>query len=157
MIDIAKLIITIVICELAGIIGSFFTMKSVDGWYRKIKKPSFNPPSWIFGPVWTLLYLMMGISLYFIWISAGSFNIVPAIFVFAIQLFLNLIWSLLFFKLHSPKWAFVDIVLMFIAILTTIIVFYPISKIAAYLLVPYILWVIFASLLNFKIWELNRK
>lgn len=155
MIEFTKLIVSILICELVGIIGSFFTVRGVDGWYRKIKRPSFNPPSWIFGPVWTLLYLMMGVSIYFIWISAGSFNITLAIVIFLVQLFLNLIWSLLFFKMHSPKWAFVDIVLMFIAILATIIVFYPISRVAAYLLIPYILWVGFASFLNFSIWKLN--
>jgi translocator protein len=156
MMDILKLVISIVICEFAGIIGSFFTMKSIPNWYKKIKKPSFNPPNWIFGPVWTLLYFLMGISLYLIWNSNKNLDISLAVIIFSIQLILNIAWSMIFFKLKSPKYAFIEIIFLFISILATIIIFYQISRIASYMLIPYILWVSFASILNFYVWILNK-
>jgi len=152
--DVLKLVICILICQIIGILGSLFNIKSIPGWYSKQKKPSFNPPNWIFGPVWTLLYLLMGISLYLILVSGKVTTL--AITIFAIQLFLNLIWTGIFFGMKKPLLAFIEIILLWASILISIIVFYGISKVASYLLIPYILWVSFASILNFSIWKLNR-
>jgi len=153
--DIFKLLVAILICELAGGLGSIFNIKAIPRWYDKLKKPNFNPPNWIFGPVWTLLYLLMGISLYFVLISSA--NISLALIIFGIQLILNIFWSGIFFASHKPGWAFVEIIFMWIFIVLTLFVFYPISHIASYLLVPYLVWVSFASVLNFYVWELNKK
>jgi benzodiazapine receptor len=151
--DTTKLIISIAIPLAAGFIGSLFTTKSIPKWYTKIRKPSFNPPNWIFGPVWTTLFVIMGIALYLVWTSGKENNI--AIWIFGIQLALNVLWSVLFFGLHSPRWAFVDIIALWLAILATIISFYSVSATASYLLIPYILWVSFATILNWKIMVLN--
>ncbi|MBN1385797.1 tryptophan-rich sensory protein [Candidatus Woesearchaeota archaeon] len=151
-----KLIISLVVCQLAGIIGSIFTSSSIPTWYAAIKKPAFNPPNWIFGPVWITLFVMMGISLYLIWnlgLSTKAAKI--AIIIFGIQLVLNTLWSILFFGLQSPFYAFIEIIILWIFILASIISFYPISRTASLLLVPYILWVSFAAVLNFYIWRLN--
>lgn len=151
-----KLVISILVCQGAGIVGSIFTSPAISTWYITLQKPSFNPPNWIFAPVWTLLFLLMGISLYLIW-SKGleDKKIKTAVFVFGIQLVLNIFWSFLFFGLQSPLYAFIEIVILWLAILLTIISFHKISKIAAYLLLPYILWVSFAAVLNFSILILN--
>jgi tryptophan-rich sensory protein len=151
--NITKLIVSIAIPLLAGFIGSLFTTKSIPNWYATIQKPSFNPPNWIFGPVWTTLFIMMGIALYLVWTSGKANNAV--LWIFGIQLGLNALWSILFFGLHSPLWAFVDIIALWLAILATIISFYSVSATASCLLIPYILWVSFATILNWKIMVLN--
>ncbi len=148
-----KLIIAVIICEAAGIIGSVFTMDGVRNWYPTLIKPDFNPPNWLFGPVWTTLFLLMGISLYLIWQQKKNRE---ALSVFGIQLFLNVMWSVLFFYLHQPLWAFMEIIVLWIFILLSIIYFYKISKPAAYLLIPYILWVSFAAFLNYTLYSLNK-
>lgn len=155
-IDYTKLVISILICNAAGIIGSFFTSPTIPGWYASLVKPGFNPPGWIFGPVWILLYIMMGISLYLIWREGleKKQNRIAAI-MFGIQLILNSAWSIIFFGLHAPLVAFIEIIILWIAIAATIILFYRISKKASYLLLPYILWVSFAAVLNFAIFYLN--
>ncbi|MBN2422884.1 tryptophan-rich sensory protein [Candidatus Woesearchaeota archaeon] len=151
-----KLIASIVICQSAGIIGSFFTASSVNTWYLTLNKPSFNPPSWVFGPVWITLYFLMGISLYIIWNNyKNTKKSGLALILFSFQLLLNSLWSILFFGLRNPFLAFIEIVLLWTAILLTILYFYRISKTAAYLLIPYILWVSFAAVLNFSIFYLN--
>jgi len=164
-----KLIIAIVVSELAGIIGSVFTISAIPNWYAGLVKPALNPPSWLFGPAWTTLYALMGIAAFLIWREYSKLTpsevegVVPqrkrqikaALGVFGIQLFLNAIWSVIFFGLHSSGWALVDIAALWLAIIWTMIVFYKISKPAAYLLVPYILWVSFAGYLNYAIWILN--
>lgn len=147
-----KLIISIIIPFLASAIGGLFTASSVSTWYVTLVKPSFNPPSWVFGPVWTILYLMMGIALYLVWIKK---NEIKAFIVFAIQIVLNALWSVLFFGLQKPLYAFIEIIFLWVAILFTIFYFYRINKTSAYLLIPYILWVSFASVLNFYIYILN--
>lgn len=147
-----KLIISILLPFLASAIGGFFTVDSISTWYAGLIKPSFNPPNWIFGPVWSILYLLMGISLYLVWIK--KYN-KPAFMLFGIQLFLNALWSILFFGMRMPLFAFIEIIFLWIAILMTIIFFYRINKISAYLLIPYILWVSFAAVLNFTIAVLN--
>lgn len=152
---IIKLLISIVICQLAGILGSVFNIKSIPKWYSKLKKPFFNPPNYIFGPVWTLLYLLIGISLYLIWISNKP--ILFAIIIFSIQLILNILWSAIFFGAKKPALAFIELIFLWLSILATIIIFYPISALASYLLIPYILWVSFAGVLNFFLWKLNKR
>ena len=151
---ILKIIISILIPFLASFIGGLFTSSSVSTWYVDLIKPSFNPPSWVFGPVWTILYLLMGVSLYLIWIDKSK-NKKIAFVAFGVQLFFNALWSILFFGLKNPLFAFIEIILLWTAILTTIIYFYRINKNAAYLLIPYILWVSFAAVLNFFIFYLN--
>jgi translocator protein len=147
-----KLVISLLLPFLASAIGGLFTASSVSTWYLEITKPSFNPPSWIFGPVWTALYLLMGISLYLVWIKKYDRT---AFTLFGVQLFLNALWSFLFFGLQEPFYAFLEIILLWAAILLTMIYFYRINNASAYLLVPYILWVSFAAVLNFAIFILN--
>lgn len=154
--NLIKLIIAIVISEMAGIIGSVFTTSSIDGWYAGIVKPALNPPAWVFGPVWTTLFALMGIAAFLVWKKGlDRRDVKIALSIFIGQLALNTLWSIIFFGLHSPGGALVEIVFLWLAILWTIIVFYKISRPAAYLLVPYILWVSFASYLNYAIWTLN--
>ncbi len=158
-----RLIASILICEFAGIIGTIYTIPAINSWYVTLMKPGFNPPAWIFGPVWTILYLLMGIALWLIWEKKG---VEPeakqwAIVIFIIQLLFNAKWSIIFFGMHSVSLALIDIILLWISILITIILFSKISKGAAWLLVPYILWVSFAGVLsfaiylNYSIWALN--
>jgi len=151
-----KLIIAIAVSELAGIIGSVFTTPSIAGWYAGIVKPALNPPAWVFGPVWTTLFALMGIAAFLIWKKGLDRRDVKIAFgIFLGQLVLNTLWSVIFFGLHSPGGALVEIAFLWLAILATIIVFAKISKPAAWLLLPYILWVSFAGYLNFSIWTLN--
>ena len=151
-----KLLVTIIVCELAGIIGTPFTSSEIPTWYAGLVKPALNPPSWIFGPVWTILYILMGIAVFLVWKKGFSRpDVKKAVKVFALQLILNATWSIVFFGLHSPLWAFVIVVAMWLAIIWTMVVFYKISKPAMWLLVPYIVWVTFASYLNYSIVVLN--
>ena len=148
-----KLLISILIPFIASVIGGFFTATSVSSWYVDLVKPSFNPPSWVFGPVWTILYLMMGISLYFIWVSKKRNKVI--FWFFGTQLFLNVLWSILFFGLKNPLLAFVEIIFLWVFILMTTICAYRINKVSSYLFIPYLLWVTFAAILNFSIYVLN--
>jgi benzodiazapine receptor len=151
-----KLIIAVVVSELAGIIGSIFTISVIPNWYAGLVEPALNPPAWVFGPVWTTLYALMGIAAFLVWKAGWERKEVRmALKVFGLQLFLNAIWSIIFFGLHNPGWALVDIVALWLSIIWTIAVFYKISKPAAYLFLPYILWVSFALYLNYSIWILN--
>lgn len=151
-----KLIISILLCNLAGAIGSVFSFSSIPTWYATLDKPAFSPPNWIFGPVWTALYIMMGVALYLVWIKGTSGRLAKtALTVFGIQLVLNSIWSILFFGLQNPLFAFVEIIFLWIAVYLTIFFFHKISRPAAYLLVPYLLWISFASVLNYYIFLLN--
>lgn len=155
--NIFKLIIAIAVSELAGVVGSFFTVSAIPTWYAALEKPALNPPGWVFGPVWGILYLLMGVAAFLVWRKGWERKeIKTALCVFVAQLFLNTIWSIIFFGLRNPDWALVNIIALWLAIIWTIIVFYKISKPAAYLLVPYILWVSFASYLNYAIWVLNK-
>ena len=151
-----KLFISILIPLLVGSIAGFFTTAGVNGWYAVANKPFFNPPNWLFAPVWTALYIMMGIALYLVW-KTETTNAVKqtALILFGVQLALNFLWSFIFFYAKQPGWAFADIIAMWIVILLSIIWFGKISTTAAWLLVPYIFWVSFASLLNFYIWKHN--
>ena len=149
--------VSILICQGAGIIGSLFTVRAIPTWYAGLEKPSITPPNYVFGPVWTVLFLMMGISLFLIWRRHGSGEpIKPALIFFGLQLLLNVLWSVIFFGLRSPLAAFLEIIALWISIAGTIYIFSSISKVAGILLVPYILWVSYAAVLNFLIWNLNR-
>jgi tryptophan-rich sensory protein len=153
--DWLKLVGAVVISECAGVIGSIFTFSAIPTWYATLAKPSFNPPSWLFGPVWTALYLLMGIAAFLVWHKGDAAGRTRALTIFGFQLVLNALWSILFFGLHSSSLALAGIIILWIAIAITIMTFYKISRASAYLLVPYLLWVSFAFCLNFAIWKLN--
>ncbi len=174
-----KFVVAVGVSELAGVIGSAFTIPAIPSWYASLAKPALNPPGWIFGPVWTALYFCIGISLFLVWknnwrvvnpiltgrrkawnawskrLWTGDLQKVNAIAIFGIQYMLNMLWPVLFFDLHFPGFAFFEILALWFAIVYTIVNFYRISKPAAYLLAPYLLWVTFAVYLNFSIWQLN--
>jgi tryptophan-rich sensory protein len=176
---IVKLLISVIICELAGVLGAVFTGAEIAGWYQRLNKPFFNPPGWIFGPVWTVLFLLMGISLYLVmekdfkvsnrignsglkawnkWSEnfwSGPWQKINIVLVFIVQLLLNIFWSIIFFGAHNPGLAFFELLMLLAAIIYTTVNFYRVSKVAAYMLVPYILWVTFAGLLNLVIWLIN--
>lgn len=156
MVSFLKLLFSVVFCEAAGILGSVFTVPAIPTWYASLKKPGFSPPNWLFGPVWTLLYALMGISAYLIWTQGIEKQAVRnALFLFVLQLVLNILWSFFFFKLQSPTHALVEIIFLWLMILLTILSFLSLSKTAALLLLPYLFWVSFATLLNFYIVKLN--
>jgi benzodiazapine receptor len=151
------IVVSIVVCELAGIIGSLFTTPSIPGWYAGLAKPSFNPPGWVFAPVWTALYAMMGLAAWLVYEKGFKKpEVKRALTVFAVQLLLNTLWSIVFFGAHQIFGAVIVIVLLWAMILWTILLFRRISKAAACLLVPYILWVSFAAVLTVSIFTLNR-
>jgi translocator protein len=151
-----KFIIAVFICEAVGIVSGLLTQQETATWFSTLEKPTWNPPAYLFGPVWTTLYLLMGISLWLIWkCDAPETQKLRAELTFAVQLFLNFMWSILFFKCHSPLLAFIDILLMIVVILMTIGRFARMSKLAAWLLIPYLAWVCFATVLNYNIWLLN--
>ena len=177
--NIFKLVIAIVISESAGVIGAVFTMSAISDWYAGLVKPELAPPNWVFGPVWTALYALIGISLYLVWknnwevknrflesrrrawnkwserLWTGDWKKANAIAVFVIQYVLNIAWSYLFFGLRMPGLAFFGLLALWLAIFWTIVAFYRISKPAAYLLLPYIIWVGFAGYLNYLMWISN--
>ncbi|MDI6851650.1 MAG: tryptophan-rich sensory protein [bacterium] len=151
-----KLLISVAIPLLVGFIGSLFTSSSVNTWYKEINRPSFTPPSWLFAPAWTLLFILMGLAFYYVWLNNFGHNRTLVIGIFALQLVLNLLWSLLFFGLRSPLTALIEIVVLWFVILLNIILFFRVSRVAGYLLVPYLLWVTFATVINLAIYLLNR-
>lgn len=154
--EMKKLIFSIFICLCAGFIGSFFTSPAIPTWYATLQKPSFAPPNWVFFPVWTSLFIMMGISLFLVWQKGWEDKKVKtAVYIFAAQLVLNALWSAAFFGLRSPLLGLIEIIILLIVIIATILSFMEISRTAAYLLIPYILWVSFAAIVNFSIWRLN--
>jgi len=151
-----KLLLFIGICQLAGLIGSLFTFSAIPTWYATLNKPPFSPPNFLFGPVWIILYTLMGISAYFVY-QKGLQNkkVVTALKIFGVQLVLNTFWSIFFFGAKNPLAAFLEILFLLLAIILTIVKFYKISKISTYLLLPYLLWVSFAAILNLSIVILN--
>ena len=155
--DILKLIVCVVACLAAGAIGSVFTRSAIPTWYATLEKPSFNPPNWLFAPVWTLLYILMGVAAFLVW-RRGLENrqVRIALIVFLIQLILNALWSVVFFGLESPLYGLAIISILWVAILVTVIKFFSISRVASVLMWPYLLWVTFAAVLNASIWLLNR-
>lgn len=146
----SRLFLAVLITQGAGGLGALATTPQIGNWYVYLNKPFFSPPNWLFGPVWTVLYLMMGVSLYLGWQKKVNLKW------FWVQLGLNTLWSFLFFGLESPGWALVEIAILWIAIVMTIKSFWAKNRIGSYLLLPYLLWVSFASVLNGAIWWLNR-
>lgn len=152
-----KLLISVAVPVGVGAIAGLFTNSEINEWYQTIEKPAWQPPSWVFGPVWTVLYVLMGIAFYLVWNSDAPKKLKRmAITLWIIQLVFNFFWSFIFFKQHQIDWALAEILVLWFFILLTILYFGRISKLAAWLMVPYISWVSFASLLTFAIYELNR-
>jgi tryptophan-rich sensory protein len=143
------------VCFSAAFIGSIFTNPSIPSWYADLAKPSWTPPNWVFGPVWSALYLMMALAAWLVWRQGGLASAATPITLFMVQLGLNVAWSILFFGRHMPGVAFGEIVILWFAILATMIAFWWSSPIAGYLLLPYLIWVAFATGLNFAIWRMN--
>ena len=157
MVKILKYVLSVGICLAAGALGTIFTISSIPTWYAHLIKPSFSQPNWLFGPVWTILYILMGVSVAIIW-SKGlkAKKVREAVYLFIIQLFLNAIWTPIFFGAKDLFLSLIVIGLMWIFILKTILAFGKVNKTASYLLYPYIAWVSFASILNFSVWILNK-
>jgi len=151
-----KFVISILTCQSAGIIGSFFTFPAIQEWYAFLNKPAFNPPNWVFAPVWTILYTLMGIAMFLVWTKGLHVpGVKKALSVFLFQLVLNSLWSIVFFGAHSIIGGFVIILILWSAIVWTIVQLFSVSKWAAALLIPYILWVSFAVILNCALVFLN--
>jgi benzodiazapine receptor len=151
-----KLVLFIVLCEIAGVIGSLFTTPSIPTWYAGLRKPDLAPPNWVFAPVWTTLYALMGISLFIVWNKTQSrgFGRV-GISTFILQLALNVLWSYLFFGLQSPFLGIIEITILWFAIAATSVLFSKISRTAGLILLPYLAWVSFAGYLNYMIFTMN--
>ena len=140
----------------AAAIGNLFTADGVREWYPTLAKPGWTPPSWVFGPVWTVLYVCIGVAGWWVWRQVGFARARGAMLLFGVQLVLNALWSVLFFGMRQPGWALVEIIVLWGAILGTTIAFARHTRVGAGLLIPYLLWVTFASALNFELWRLNR-
>lgn len=151
-----RILIAVGVCLLAGAIGSFATQTSVNTWYTTIQKPLFNPPNWLFAPVWTILFLLMGVSAGMVW-NKGFYHkwVKTALYHFGFQLLLNIAWSLVFFGLNEIFGALLIVLALLVVLIFTFKWFKVVNKMAAYMLIPYIFWVVFASVLNFSIWQLN--
>ena len=154
--EIALLLGAILLCQLAGVIGSLFTFQNIPGWYAGLEKPFFTPPNWVFGPAWITLYTLMGIALYKVYSLGWKKKAVKtALAFFSAQLVLNALWSILFFGWQNPFLAFLEIVLLWLFILLTTQRFYQLSRTAGLVMLPYLLWVSFAAVLNYSLWQLN--
>jgi len=155
--SILKLIFSIAICQGAGLMGTVFTVSSIENWYNYLNQPSFRPPNWLFGPVWTILYTLMGISLYRVWIKgAKKKEVRAALKLFAVHLALNASWSIVFFGMRNIPLSLANIIALWILIIMVMIRFYKIDKKASLMLLPYLAWVSFATILNYSIFLLNR-
>ncbi len=151
-----KFILSVLLCESVGFVGGFFTASSVGTWYSKLRKPALSPPNWVFGPVWTLLYFLMGVSLYILVThDISDKKTKTALFFFALQLILNIGWSFFFFGLRNPIYAFFEIILLWTVIALTIITAYKVDRVAGLILIPYLVWTGFAAYLNYGIMRLN--
>ncbi len=150
-----KLFISIALPLMVGAIAGIFTATAIGSWFETLHHPSFRPPNWLFGPVWTVLYLLMGISIYLIWIQQATSMRKRVIIIFAIQLSLNFIWSFLFFYFHAIGFALVEIIVLWVCIFILIFQFRKVKPLAAYLNIPYIIWVTFALILNAGYFWLN--
>lgn len=143
----------ILLCLAVGSLGGYATQPSIDGWYRTIAKPWWTPPDWVFGPVWTILYITMAVAAWLVWQTGDKVR--PALTLFFIQLALNLGWSLLFFGARSPGLALIEVVFLWTGVLLTMLAFFGRSTVAGWLFVPYLAWVSFAAVLNLAIWAMN--
>lgn len=149
------LFLFIAICLLVEGLAGAMTASAIPGWYAGLKKPSWTPPAWVFGPVWTFLYLTMAVAAWLVWSKLGLPGASTPLILFGVQLIFNFAWSWIFFGLHLPGIAFLDIVLLWLAILATLIAFWRVTPAAGWLLVPYLTWVSYAATLNFAIWRSN--
>lgn len=149
------LIVLLVVCFAAAGIGGAATTSKIPGWYAALTKPSWNPPNWIFGPVWSALYCCMAVAAWLVWRQHGLAGARLPLALFSVQLFLNVLWSCLFFGLQNPGLAFAEVLLLWASIAATMVLFWRRSAVAGILFVPYLAWVSFASVLNFTIWQLN--
>jgi translocator protein len=149
------LALSIAVCVGAAGMGFMLTIPSIGGWYANLAKPVWTLPNWVFGPVWSLLYLAMAVAAWLVWRRVGFPHASSALNLFAVQLVLNVCWTAIFFGAHSPGLAFGEILLLWLAILATMIAFRPLSRAAAWLMLPCLLWVAYAVALNFSIWKLN--
>ena len=147
---------SIFLAQCAGIIGSFFTRQSVSTWYQTIEKPTFNPPDFIFAPVWIMLYVIMGIAAFIIWNQKDHPLRKTALVIYLVQLILNTLWPFLFFACQAPLASLFEIILLTVSIIMTIYYFYTVKFYAGILMLPYLAWVSFATLLNYYLWILNR-
>jgi tryptophan-rich sensory protein len=150
---IPQLILCIAVCMAAALVGSSWTTPALVPWYAGLSKPSWTPPNWLFGPVWTALYIMMAVAAWLVWRRTGLTSAPMALFL--VQLLLNMAWSGIFFRLRSPGAGFADIVMLWLAIAATLTSFWRVAPVAGWLLVPYLLWVSYASALNYSIWRRN--
>jgi len=148
-----RLTLCIVVCLGAGWLGSLLTRPALTTWYEGLSKPNWTPPNWLFAPVWTILYVTMGVAASLVW-RRGSLTTVP-MQLFLLQLLLNVAWSAVFFRFRSPRWAFPEIVALWCAILFTAIAFGRAAPVAGWMMIPYLVWVSYAAALNFAIWRLN--
>ena len=153
--NILKLVACIAVPLIVGGISGYITASQITSWYATLNKPSFNPPNYLFGPVWTLLYIMMGVSLFIVLNTPEDKPRKRAAAIFSVQLFLNFCWSIIFFSLHRPDFAMAEIILLWVSIVAMIVSFFRLKPVAAYLQIPYLLWVTFASALNLSILLLN--
>ncbi|QDT37651.1 TspO/MBR family protein [Stratiformator vulcanicus] len=149
------LVFFILLCLGAGSLGAIATTPEIAGWYQTLEKPSWNPPNSVFGPVWTTLFVMMAVAAWLVWKPKGFRSAAIQLTLFAIQLLLNVAWSWIFFGMHQPGWAFIEIIVLWATILATAVTFFGRSMMAGWLMMPYLAWVSFAAVLNFTIWQLN--
>lgn len=155
--DVVKLLIAVAVPLAIGGLSGLATARGVETWYPTLVKPSFNPPAWVFAPTWTVLYIMMGVALFLVWRQGlDTPGVKAALTLFAVQLVLNALWSILFFGMQSPASAFAEILLLWLAIVATLWTFWQVTPAAGWLLAPYLAWVSFAAVLNGSIWMLNR-
>jgi tryptophan-rich sensory protein len=149
------LLVSLAVCLGVAQLGSLLTRPEIPTWYAGLNKPAWNPPNWVFPVVWTTLYVLMAVAAWLVWKSGGIGHARVALSLFGIQLALNLVWSAVFFRMHQPGWAVVEILILWVLILTTVIAFWQVRQAAAWLMLPYLAWVAFAACLNFAIWRLN--
>lgn len=155
--EVGKLIICLVVPLAVGFLGSMSTRSAIDTWFPALERPAFSPPDWVFAPVWTILYIMMGIAAFLVWRSGmQSRYVAPALVAFAVQLGLNFLWPELFFGRRQLLLGLVDIIALWAMIVVTMVLFFKVSRVAGLLMIPYLAWVTFASVLNFELWRLNR-
>lgn len=151
-----KLILSIILIEIIGSLGAIATTPAIPGWYASLIKPFFTPPSWVFGPVWTSLFFLMGFALYLVWQEGLEKRPVRlAVYTFSIQMILNVLWSFLFFGMQNPLFGLIEIIILWFVIIITIFKFFKVSRPAAYMMIPYICWVTIATALNLAVWLLN--
>jgi tryptophan-rich sensory protein len=153
--DAIALVASLVVCLAAADLGAWFTFQSLATWYAELKKPAFQPPGWVFAPVWTALYVAMAVAAWLVWRQRKRTPALYPLLLFAMQLSLNVAWSYTFFYLRRPELALADIILLWLAIAATMSAFWHSSRVAGWLLLPYLLWVSFAAVLNYSIWTLN--